>query len=56
MAPHLPDWHNTHWRTREILMTPQVTTPPPDRTSQGTWPNGEPQSVRDAADIKCGTK
>jgi hypothetical protein len=36
-------------------MTPQIT-PPPDRQSQGTWPNGEPQSVRDAADSKSSKK
>ena len=37
-------------------MAPQVTIPPPDRNSQGTWPNGEPQTVRDAADKKCSGK
>jgi hypothetical protein len=37
-------------------MAPQIT-PPPDRfTSLATWPNGEPQTVRDAADSKSGTK
>lgn len=36
-------------------MAPQIT-PPPDRTSQGTWPNGEPESVRIAADSKGGKK
>jgi hypothetical protein len=30
-------------------MAPQIT-PPPERTSQDVWPNGEPQTVRDAAD------
>jgi hypothetical protein len=36
-------------------MAPQLI-PPPDRQSQATWPNGEPQSVRDAADIKSSRK
>jgi hypothetical protein len=30
-------------------MAAQIT-PPPDRNSQGTWPHGEPQSVRTAED------
>ena len=30
-------------------MAPQIT-PPPDRDSQATWPDGEPQKVRDAYD------
>jgi hypothetical protein len=29
-----------------------ILTPPPERTSQATWPNGEPKSVRDAYDRK----
>jgi hypothetical protein len=36
-------------------MAPKIT-PPPDRRSQGTWPDGEPQSVRQAADAKTGSK
>jgi hypothetical protein len=36
-------------------MAPQIK-PPPDRKSQGTWPNGEPQTVRDAADSKNGSR
>jgi hypothetical protein len=31
-------------------------TPPPDRNSQGTWPHGEPQSVRTAEDNKNNNK
>lgn len=36
-------------------MAPTIT-PPPDRKSQSTWPDGEPQSVREAADAKTTTK
>jgi hypothetical protein len=36
-------------------MAPQLP-PPPDRKSQGTWPNGEPQTVRDAADNQGSSK
>jgi hypothetical protein len=35
-------------------MAPKIT-PPPERTSQATWPNGEPRTVRDAYDAKTAT-
>ena len=33
-------------------MAPKIVAPP-DRDSQATWPNGEPQKVRDAYDEKA---
>jgi hypothetical protein len=32
-------------------MAPEIP-PPPERDSQATWPNGEPQKIRDAYDDK----
>jgi hypothetical protein len=32
-------------------MAPQIT-PPPQRDSEATWPNGESQQIRDAYDEK----
>jgi hypothetical protein len=33
-----------------------IITPPPERNSQATWPNGEPVQVRIAYDTKTNTR